>query len=70
MEPDAELVGAFRRGGGGDKTVGGGLKVCWDTDRDRAVDTVHRLWATEQRQFFDACRSEVLPAIQDAGRAA
>lgn len=129
MKPDADLVGAFRRGGGGDKPVVGGLKVCWDTDRDRAVDTVHRLWATEQlpgeinqilptpehfqqartlvgrdttaaagtfgadpdehiaavrdyveadfdevyigqvgpdqRQFFDAYRSQVLPALQD-----
>ncbi|MFI0720805.1 TIGR03557 family F420-dependent LLM class oxidoreductase [Streptomyces sp. NPDC021224] len=134
MKPDAELVGAFRRGGGGDKPVVGGLKVCWDTDRDRAVDTVHRLWATEQlpgeinqilptpehfqqartlvgrdttaaagtfgadpdehiaavreyveagfdevyigqvgpdqRQFFDAYRSQVLPALQDPARAA
>ncbi|UWE10471.1 TIGR03557 family F420-dependent LLM class oxidoreductase [Actinacidiphila bryophytorum] len=48
MKPDADLVASFRRGGGGDKPVVGGLKVCWDTDRDRAVDTVHRLWATEQ----------------------
>jgi G6PDH family F420-dependent oxidoreductase len=133
MKPDADLVGAFRRGGG-DKPVVGGLKVCWDTDRDRAVDTVHRLWATEnlpgeinqilptpehfeqartlvdrdttassgafgddpdehvsslrayadadfdevyvgqvgpgQRQFFDAYRSQVLPALQDVRQAA
>lgn len=130
MKPDADLVAAFRRAGGGDKPAVGGLKVCWDTDRDRAVDTVHRLWATEQlpgeinqilptpehfqqartlvdrdtvaaagtfgddpdehvaslrayaeadfdevyvgqvgpdqRQFFDAYRSRVLPALQDA----
>jgi G6PDH family F420-dependent oxidoreductase len=134
MKPDADLVAAFRRGGGGDKPVVGGLKVCWDTDRDRAVDTVHRLWATEQlpgeinqilptpehfqqartlvgrdttaaagtfgadpdehieaisgyveadfdevyigqvgpdqRQFFDAYRREVLPALQDVAHAA
>ncbi|CAG7646014.1 TIGR03557 family F420-dependent LLM class oxidoreductase [Actinacidiphila bryophytorum] len=48
MKPDADLVASFRRGGGGDKPAVGGLKVCWDTDRDRAIDTVHRLWATEQ----------------------
>lgn len=130
MQPDADLVAAFRRGGGGDKPVLGGLKVCWDTDRERAVDTVHRLWPNEQlpgelaqvlptpehieqastlvgretvaaagtfgddpeehaaavrayaeagfdevyvaqigpdqRQFFDAYRSKVLPALQDA----
>jgi G6PDH family F420-dependent oxidoreductase len=48
MTPDADLVARFRRGGGGDKPVVGGFKVCWDTDRDRAVRTVHRLWANEQ----------------------
>jgi len=48
MQPDADLVAQFRRSGGGDKPVIGGLKVCWDTDRDRAVDTVHRLWPNEQ----------------------
>jgi G6PDH family F420-dependent oxidoreductase len=48
MQPDADLVARFRRAGGGGKPVIGGLKVCWDTDRDRAVDTVHRLWPNEQ----------------------
>lgn len=48
MTPDADLVAQFRRAGGGDKPVIGGLKVCWDTDRDRAVKTVHRLWPNEQ----------------------
>ncbi|MFF7158915.1 TIGR03557 family F420-dependent LLM class oxidoreductase [Streptomyces sp. NPDC008139] len=48
MQPDAELVDAFRRAGGGDKPVIGGFKVCWDTDRQRAVKTVHRLWPNEQ----------------------
>lgn len=48
MQPDAELVETFRRSGGGDKPVIGGLKVCWDTDRQRAVKTVHRLWPNEQ----------------------
>ncbi|MEU6852355.1 TIGR03557 family F420-dependent LLM class oxidoreductase [Actinacidiphila alni] len=48
MQPDAELVRAFRDGGGAGKPVVGGLKVCWDTDRQRAVKTVHRLWPNEQ----------------------
>jgi G6PDH family F420-dependent oxidoreductase len=48
MRPDADLVTRFRRGGGRDKPVLGGYKVCWDTDRDRAVKTAHRLWANEQ----------------------
>lgn len=42
--PDADLVERFRRAGGGSKPVLGSLKVCWDTDRQRAVRTVHRLW--------------------------
>jgi G6PDH family F420-dependent oxidoreductase len=48
MQPDSELVETFRGAGGGDKPVVGGLKVCWDTDRQRAVKTVHRLWPNEQ----------------------
>jgi G6PDH family F420-dependent oxidoreductase len=48
MAPDASLVDRFRRSGGGSKPVLGGLKVCWDTDRQRAVKTVHRLWPNEQ----------------------
>ncbi|MFI9785154.1 TIGR03557 family F420-dependent LLM class oxidoreductase [Kitasatospora sp. NPDC051984] len=47
MSPDADLVGAFREGGGAGKKVVGGVKVCWSTDRDKAVDAVHRLWPTE-----------------------
>jgi G6PDH family F420-dependent oxidoreductase len=42
MTPDADLVGAFRDGGGGDKKVVGGVKVCWSSNRDNVVDTVHR----------------------------
>lgn len=48
MQPDASIVERFRKAGGGDKPVVGGLKVCWDTDRQRAVKTVHRLWPNEQ----------------------
>jgi G6PDH family F420-dependent oxidoreductase len=47
MAPDAALVEQFRKAGGGAKPVLGGLKVCWDADRDRAVRTVHRLWPNE-----------------------
>ncbi|MFD6969579.1 TIGR03557 family F420-dependent LLM class oxidoreductase [Streptomyces sp. NPDC059949] len=47
MGPDQEAIGRFREAGGAGKPVIGGLKVCWDTDRDRAVDTAHRLWPTE-----------------------
>ncbi|AZM87275.1 MULTISPECIES: TIGR03557 family F420-dependent LLM class oxidoreductase [Streptomyces] len=48
MGPDRELVDAFREAGGTGKPVIGGLKVCWHEDRDEAVDTVHRLWPSEQ----------------------
>lgn len=44
MGSNEKLVAAFREGGGGDKPVLGGTKVCWDTDRERAVRTVHRRW--------------------------
>lgn len=47
MTPDTGLVRTFRDGGGADKPVIGGVKVCWGADRDKAVDTVHRLWPTE-----------------------
>ncbi|HEY8978059.1 MAG TPA: TIGR03557 family F420-dependent LLM class oxidoreductase [Streptomyces sp.] len=48
MAPDTGLVDRFRRGGGGSKPVYGGLKVCWGTDREKAVSTAHRLWANQQ----------------------
>ncbi|GAA2746665.1 MULTISPECIES: TIGR03557 family F420-dependent LLM class oxidoreductase [Kitasatospora] len=47
MNPDTDLVGAFREAGGPGKPVIGGVKVCWGADRDKAVDTVHRRWPTE-----------------------
>lgn len=47
MSPDEEAIGRFREAGGAGKPVIGGLKVCWGTDRDEAVDTAHRLWPTE-----------------------
>ncbi|MET8413084.1 TIGR03557 family F420-dependent LLM class oxidoreductase [Streptomyces sp. NPDC005195] len=48
MTPDADLVGQFRRAGGGQKPVIGGLKVCWGTDGAQALKTAHRLWPNEQ----------------------
>jgi G6PDH family F420-dependent oxidoreductase len=42
--PDADLVRQFRKGGGGDKPAQGGVKVCWSTDKELAIDTAHRLW--------------------------
>ncbi|GIH96192.1 LLM class F420-dependent oxidoreductase [Planobispora siamensis] len=45
--PSADMVSMFRTSGGGDKTVQGGLKVCYAADEDTARKTVHRLWPTQ-----------------------
>jgi G6PDH family F420-dependent oxidoreductase len=45
--PDADMVRLFRECGGGDRPVQGGLKLCWDSDLDRARKTMHRLWPTD-----------------------
>lgn len=41
--PDADVVDAYRSAGG-DGEVVGQLTVCFDTDRDRAVDTALKHW--------------------------
>jgi G6PDH family F420-dependent oxidoreductase len=45
--PDKESVERFRAGGGGDKVVQGGTKVCFGPDEQACVKTVHRLWPNE-----------------------
>jgi G6PDH family F420-dependent oxidoreductase len=45
--PDEELISSFRSGGGGDKVVQGGLKVCYGSDEAEARKTVRRLWPSE-----------------------
>ncbi|MEU1007621.1 LLM class F420-dependent oxidoreductase [Streptomyces sp. NPDC005890] len=47
MMPEEEMVTRFRKGGGGAKLVSGGTKVCYGTDRDACVRTVHKLWYNE-----------------------
>ncbi|MFF3772143.1 TIGR03557 family F420-dependent LLM class oxidoreductase [Streptomyces sp. NPDC002232] len=47
MGPDHDAIRRFRTAGGEGKPVIGGLKVCWGEDRDKAVETAHRLWPTE-----------------------
>jgi G6PDH family F420-dependent oxidoreductase len=44
--PDEELIGRYRSGGG-TGPVQAGTKVCYGSDRDEAVKTVHRLWPNE-----------------------
>jgi G6PDH family F420-dependent oxidoreductase len=46
--PDADLVRLYRDSGGGDRTVQGGLKVCWDPDAGQARKTMHRLWPNDE----------------------
>ena len=58
LQPDADLAGAYREAGGAGKPVLGGLKVCWNTDRDRAVKTVRRLWPAE---LLPSAPAQVLP---------
>jgi G6PDH family F420-dependent oxidoreductase len=45
--PDEELISRYRSGGGGDKLVQGGLKICYGSDEAEARKTVHRLWPSE-----------------------
>ncbi|MEU5837097.1 TIGR03557 family F420-dependent LLM class oxidoreductase [Streptomyces diacarni] len=45
--PSRDLVDRYRDAGGGQRTVQGGMKVCWaPTERD-GLDQAHRLWANE-----------------------
>lgn len=47
VQPNAEFVRLYRESGGGDRPVQGGVKVCWDTDAERARKTMQRLWPTD-----------------------
>jgi G6PDH family F420-dependent oxidoreductase len=47
VQPNRDFVRLYREAGGGERTVQGGLKVCWDTDTDQARKTMHRLWPTD-----------------------
>jgi len=62
VSPDADLVRTFRDSGGGDKPVQAGMKVSWDRDRDRAIDTAHRLWAND---LLPGQLAQTLPRPQD-----
>jgi G6PDH family F420-dependent oxidoreductase len=48
VQPNGDFVRLFRESGGGDRTVQGGLKVCWGPDEGQARKTMHRLWATDE----------------------
>jgi G6PDH family F420-dependent oxidoreductase len=48
VQPSADLVRLYRDSGGGDRTVQGGMKVCWAPDAGQARKTLHRLWPNEE----------------------
>jgi G6PDH family F420-dependent oxidoreductase len=48
VQPNADFVRLYRDSGGGNRTVQGGLKVCWGPDAAQARKTMHRLWATDE----------------------
>jgi G6PDH family F420-dependent oxidoreductase len=62
VTPEADVVNAFREGGGGDKPVQAGTKVNWDRDADAALKTAHRLWANESLPGQSA---QILPRPKD-----
>ncbi|GGJ27469.1 hypothetical protein GCM10010121_043420 [Streptomyces brasiliensis] len=59
MTPDESLVSQFLKAGGAGRTVSGGTKVCYDTDREEAVRTVHRLWSN---QLLPGEMGQILPS--------
>jgi G6PDH family F420-dependent oxidoreductase len=67
MQPDRELTGLFADAGGVGKPVVGGLKVCFDRDRDRAVRTARELWGIE---LLPGELNQVLPTPQHFEQAA
>lgn len=68
MDADEEAVARFRRGGGGQQPARGGTKVCYDTDRARAVRTVRERWPN---MFLPGELPQLLPTpahFEQAGR--
>jgi G6PDH family F420-dependent oxidoreductase len=48
VAPDPDMVRLYRDSGGGDRTVQGGLKVCWGQDEGQARKTMHRIWPNDE----------------------
>jgi G6PDH family F420-dependent oxidoreductase len=48
VQPDADLVSAFRAAGGAGKPTQAGLKVCCAESDEHGVDTAYRLWPNDQ----------------------
>lgn len=62
VEPDKDLIAAFRDSGGAGKPVQAGMKVCWADSEEVGVATAHRLWATD---VLPGRLSQILPNPSD-----
>jgi G6PDH family F420-dependent oxidoreductase len=60
-KPDAEGVAQYRELGGKGPTQGA-LKCCYGPDRDKAVETAHRLWPNEE---LGGTLAQILPQPAD-----
>ncbi|UGY94389.1 TIGR03557 family F420-dependent LLM class oxidoreductase [Streptomyces gobiensis] len=71
MSPDREAVDRFRHSGGGRQqgqaSAHGGMKVCYDTDRDAAVRAVHQRWPN---MFLPGELGQLLPTPRHFEQAA
>jgi G6PDH family F420-dependent oxidoreductase len=47
VSPVKQAVDTFRREGGEEKLVAGGMKVCWSEDEQSARATAHRMWPND-----------------------
>jgi G6PDH family F420-dependent oxidoreductase len=47
VSPVKQAVDTFRREGGEEKLVAGGMKVCWAEDEQTARATAHRMWPND-----------------------
>lgn len=77
MGPQADLLRRYRASGGGDRRASCGVKVCYDTDRERAVQQVLRRWPNmllpgelaavlpEPRHFEQACQLITADHVRD-----
>jgi len=66
VKPSADDIGVYRTHGGRGP-VEAGVKFCYADDEDEAVETAHRLWAT---QGLPGELSQVLPSVRQFEQAA
>ncbi len=80
MGPEGGLLRRFREGGGGAKPTACGIKVCYDTDRERAARTVLERWPNlflpgelaaqlpEPRHFEQAVQLVTADHVRESGQ--